>query len=623
MKYLLVMQPLNRKRIGSFYMPLGLPYINGAMRSKGFDVEAINLQYVEGDPIETLKEYIIEKEIDAVLCGGLTTQYDLIKEVFDAARSVNPQIITIGGGGGFSSEPILFSEMTNVDYAVIGEGEETNCELAYALDHNQSTDGILGLVIKKENGYVYTGERKYIRDLDTVPFPSYDGLSLSQYLEEQTVEGWYHTYAYYSDNPRIMPMLLARSCPFLCKFCYHPIGRGYRSRSLDNFFQELDIWVETYQINGIVLVDECFSIKPERVLEFCRRIKPYHLAWACQMRVETYTGELIKTMRDAGCISACFGLESMSQPILDDMNKKTTVAQLKEALQASYNFGGGAAGNLIFGSAAENVSTVCETINWYENNKKYRIADFLMVGVYPGSGYYTDAVEQGIIKDKKKFIENGCPFVNITKMTDQQYKILEAYTRFKDREIRNKGKVIHIENAHDGINAVLECSHCGYQNLYQGIQKSTIESGVIRSMACRKCHNFNDYVITETMYQESWNTTKWLFDWFVGNENHKLKNYLRRKNYHSVALYGVGLQVRSIVELLIEELNKLDVQVAYGIDRQYDTFQDYPFPIYSPETLFPKTDAILVVPVYYFHDISRSLRKQTDLEIVSLEEVFE
>ena len=96
MKYLLVMQPIDRNRISEFYMPLGLPYINGAMRSKGFDIEAINLQYVDGDIMQALAKVIIERKVDAVICGGLTTQFDLIKEVFDTAKTVNPQIITIG-----------------------------------------------------------------------------------------------------------------------------------------------------------------------------------------------------------------------------------------------------------------------------------------------------------------------------------------------------------------------------------------------------------------------------------------------------------------------------------------------------------------------------------------------
>ena len=46
MKYLLVMQAAENNE---FYMPLGLPYINWAMKSKGFDVEAINLEYSGGE----------------------------------------------------------------------------------------------------------------------------------------------------------------------------------------------------------------------------------------------------------------------------------------------------------------------------------------------------------------------------------------------------------------------------------------------------------------------------------------------------------------------------------------------------------------------------------------------
>lgn len=573
MRYLLVMQHLNPMR-QKFYMPLGLPYINGAMRSKGFDVEAINLQYVEGDPIEALKECIIKKKIGAVLCGGLTTQYGMIKEIFDAAKSVNPEIITIGGGGGFSSEPILFSEMTGVDFAVIGEGEVTNCELAYALDHGGSVDG------------------------------------------------WYHTYTFFSDNPRMIPMLLARSCPFSCKFCYHPIGRGYRSRSLDNFFEELDLWIETYDINAIVLIDECFSIKPERVLEFCKRIKPYHLSWACQMRVETYSDEILEVMVDAGCVSATFGLESMSQKVLDDMNKKATIAQLQEALESSYHHGGGASGNIIFGAEAETVETVEETMEWWKHNKKFRITDFAMVGTYPGSAYYENAVKKGILKDKKKFIEDGCPFINITQMSDKQYKILAAFARFKDTEVRNKGKVISAVETDGGVNAELECSHCGYKNYYKGIQKTSYQSGILRALACRECHNFSDYVFDEDTYKESWNVTKWLYGCLTGKEGQVLQKYMVNHNYKRVALYGVGLQVKEFVELLMDKFREAGVEVAYGIDRQSSSIQVSDFPVYGLDAPLEQVDAILVVPVYYFNTIYNNLREKTDMDIVSLEEVF-
>ena len=97
-KYLLVLQPSDLQKAGTSRMPLGLPYINGALRAGGFDVDAVNLQYVDGDPMEALKNIITEKNIDVVLCGGITIEYPLIKAVFDAVKSVDPRIIKIGGG---------------------------------------------------------------------------------------------------------------------------------------------------------------------------------------------------------------------------------------------------------------------------------------------------------------------------------------------------------------------------------------------------------------------------------------------------------------------------------------------------------------------------------------------
>lgn len=58
MRYLLVMQFSDRGRVDDYILPMGIPYINGAMRAKGFDVEAINFQYIDEDPLEVLKETI-------------------------------------------------------------------------------------------------------------------------------------------------------------------------------------------------------------------------------------------------------------------------------------------------------------------------------------------------------------------------------------------------------------------------------------------------------------------------------------------------------------------------------------------------------------------------------------
>ena len=615
MKYLLVLQPTDLSGRGATRMPLGLPYINGAMRSAGFDVEAVNLQYAGDAPLDVLKDTIINKSIDVVMCGGISVEYPLIKAVFDAAKEVRPDIITVGGGGGFSSEPILFSEMTGADYAVIGEGEITDCELAYALDTGQETDHIKGLVIKKETGYIFTGPREQIQNLDEIPFPSYEGLQMDRYLDEQSVEGWYHTFAGFTDNPRIMPIMMSRSCPFMCTFCYHPIGRGYRTRGMDSFFEELDKYIEEYNINAIALIDECFSIKPERVEEFCRRIKPYNINWACQMRVETYSEVLIKQMVDAGCVSATFGLESVSQANLDNMNKKATVTQMREALEVAYRNRGGTLSNILFGAETETEETIRETIEWVKENEKYAIGDFVMIGAYPGSGYYERALRRGIIKDKREFIEKECPPVNLTNFSENKFRGLVMFSTLIRDEIRNKGEVISVDKRSDGkYDAELKCCHCGHVNLYRGISTDIEKAKVLRKMVCRKCRNYSDYVFGA--YKEKWDTTQWLYDHIIGKENQNFETWCLNNNVKKVAVHGMRY-----AGFFIDEFRKADIEVCFGIDRDYLDYQDEDIPVHCPDDKIEGVDCIVVLAIRSYNDIFQDMSHKTDIMIVSFEEV--
>ena len=161
--------------------------------------------------------------------------FPIIKKIFAAAKEANPDIITVAGGGAVTSEPLVFAEASGVDYGIIGEGEISDVELVQTLVNGGDVSKVKGIVYKTENGYKLTEPREVIEDLDTIEFPCYEGFDVEKYLDIQNISHTYYTY--YVDKPRIMPMTLARSCPYQCKFCFHPVGNRYRTRSLDNFLQ--------------------------------------------------------------------------------------------------------------------------------------------------------------------------------------------------------------------------------------------------------------------------------------------------------------------------------------------------------------------------------------------------
>lgn len=620
MNYLLVAQSLRvYTELNEYCMPMGIAYINGAMRKRGFHVDAINMLF-EKDSVAALKKRIQEKSIDVLMCGGLTSEYKELKRLYSASREANPDIIIIGGGGGFTSEPILFSEMTGVDYAVIGEGEITNCELAAALENGDDVKTVDGIVFRDENGYHMTAPRAIIENPDTIPFPSYDGLSMNLYLKHQNVDGWYNYYAYYSDEPRLMPMLMARSCPFQCCFCFHPIGRKYRARSLDNFFEELELWIKEFNINGIALIDECFSVDKKRVLEFCRRIKPYNLKWACQMRAETYTDELLSAMKDSGCIGACFGIESMSEAVLENMNKKMKLETIENALALTYKYQLGCTGNLIFGSEAETFETMAESLEWHQlHANKYHnrpVRHFFYVQTYPGSIFYEHALSKGLITDKRAFIEKEEWNLNITGLSQEDYDAMGDVICLCRLENYNIGKIIEIKYTGENTAELTTlCPYCGHTNIYGNFNRKKLNSGKIEQIGCRNCNMMIDYIIKPERY---------IYDeyiaipWFLNRFPIEIPmEFFVSFSWKKIGIWGMNAFAKKIISCL-KNINGLEIIYIYD-QRIKLNIDYYGVTKYDSIEFLPQVDFIINADMTHRYETQATIAKYTDTPTVYLE----
>ena len=449
-----------------------------------------------------------------------------------------------------------------------------------------------------------------MKDLDSLPFPSYEGLSMDKYLDYQNVDGWYNYYAYYSDEPRLMPMLMARSCPFQCSFCFHPIGKGYRSRSLDNFFQELDVWVDKYHINGIALVDECFSIDKKRVIEFCERIEPYHLAWACQMRAETYTDDVLYAMKKSGCIGACFGIESMSETVLKNMNKHLSEKTIETALDLTYKYKLGCTGNLIFGSEAETFKTMSESLKWHRTHAKMHrnrpIRQFSYVQTYPGSIFYNNAFQRNVITSKKEYIETGNWDLNITSLSEEDYVAMGDVIRLCRRENYNKGKIIGIKIIDDKkVDFHFQCSYCGNENYYRNMNRSRFTEGKIKRLGCRHCNMLGDYVL---------DPERFLYDeyiaipWFLSEIDIRIPtNYFSDNNWRRVGICGMNAFAKKVIKE-IKNNGVIDVVYIYDYWKRND-FDYYGVPLITGEEELPTVDVVINCDLAYWKDMYEHLIK--------------
>lgn len=419
MNYLLVMPQVTKINEQQYMFPSGIAYVSASLKStlgvKKRKVFTLNLNYKEDSLHNILKEYIESNAIDALATGGLTAQYPQIKEIIDTARIIKPTIKIIVGSGLITSDPIAAMQALEIaDYGIVGEGEITICELADALENNKEIETVDGLVYKKSSEWILTNPRAEIMDLDSLPFPDYEGFEFGELLKRQSLD------LYGFDGGNTATVTFGRSCPFNCTFCFHTSGSKYRQRSLDSIFQELDFLVSKYPLDNLVIADELFAYNKAYVEEFCQRVQKYKFNFCVTLRVDIADKKLLQMLKDSGCLSVGFGLESADNKILKSMRKHITVEQIENALALASEVGLLISGCLIFGDLEETYETAMNTINWRLAHLQYTIAMNWII-VFPGSHLYEVACEKGIIKDRVQYIKDGCPYINVSKMSDEEY----------------------------------------------------------------------------------------------------------------------------------------------------------------------------------------------------------
>ncbi len=471
----------------NYLFPLGLGYISSVMKQE-HEVECLNLNHAAGNVSDILSDKL-SHGYDVVATGHIGIGYSMVRDIFNTIRlsgehhNHHPKIIL--GGAMITSEPELIFKSLNPDYGVIGEGEKTIIDLLGAVEGKKTIEGVDGII----HASGMTNQRALIKNIDEIPFPDMEGLGFKEFVENQFTNRWY--YNNYFDEPRVYPILASRSCPFQCTFCYHSIGSVYRERSLDNVFEEIDLAVKKYKINTLVIYDDLFSLKRERIVEFSNRIKPYDLKWTCQMSVRTMDKELLNTMKASGCEIISYGFESYSQEVLKSMKKPITPQQINEAFKMTLDARMGVQANFIFGDTAETWNTAMETLNYWKDNSMGQV-NLGFIQPYPKSEMYTRSIEKGVIKDKLTFIEENMA-------TDETYNMTESMT---DEEIEKLDKLIQkymskyekyvvpnsVKKEGRGYSLNVKCPFCNKEILYKNCFLMVNRSFYWAFLTCRNCN---------------------------------------------------------------------------------------------------------------------------------------
>ena len=354
---------LSRKR-----QPLSLAYIASLLRDK-YEIRLLDANALNLDLDQTITEI---KKFNPEILILTSTPIDrwevpshahikfLVSNIIETINQVKiPTTILMGSHGTVSPEWIL--EKSKVNFVVRGEPELTTVNLVETLAKNGDISQVRGISYLKDEKIVNNPDAERNKNLNDLPFPAYDLLPMEKYR-----------YTFPDIPTPFSLMVSSRGCPFSCTYCLKVMMPGsYITRSPENVVAEMKHLADNFGIKGIYFQDWEFLINKDRVAKICDLILENNLGirWGCNARASDINEELVKKMKQAGCVRINIGFESGSQKVLDLAKKNIKMAEVKEAVNICKKYNINIGIYSILNLPGETKETIAETEKFLvENN---------------------------------------------------------------------------------------------------------------------------------------------------------------------------------------------------------------------------------------------------------------
>jgi anaerobic magnesium-protoporphyrin IX monomethyl ester cyclase len=390
------------------FLPIGLGYVVSAMKRGGFEFDLLDLDAQPLSAAET-REYLQTHRYDVVAMGCIVTGYRQVKWLAGTIKEAFPDTVIVVGNTVAQSIPQLLLTRTGADVAVMGEGDETIVELLTRLRNSRNLEGIRGICYLQEGEVRVNPPRPVIPNLDTIPIPYWDLFEVEAYIQNLSKSIDEPLPPIPKESIRAMTINTARGCPYNCTFCYHTFrGQRYRWRAADSIIQEIRHYRERYGINHLTFLDELTFFSLKQVAEFADALLASGLQvyWNADCRSGLFYKDehldIAHKLRQGGCLSLSYSLESANPEILKWMNKKVGPEAFSRQVEILRGAGIASLTSIVIGYPNETPETIKSTIDCCIANGIYPSTGYLLP--QPGTPMYDYALKQGYIQDEEDYL---------------------------------------------------------------------------------------------------------------------------------------------------------------------------------------------------------------------------
>jgi len=331
-----------------------------------------------------IEKYFRENKADVVgLSAVVSTSYLQVKKLTQIIKKVNQKTLVVCGGYLTAAANTILKK-TGVDICVVGDGEIAWVSiLKYMKEHLKTERNKLNInkllevkgiaVLDDDKNLKFSGFGQPIASCHMV-FPDFEYLRSGLLGNNDALQNYFrpfnkhHSFVVDSRSfekgrkPMTVTMFSSKGCVSKCTFCQRG-SKGYLTYDLSKLEKYIKNLRDNYNVGFIHVDDENFGSNKKYAYQMAELLNKYNMLWsAAGVRCTSINETDIIHYKKNGCVQLKFGIETGSQTMLDIMEKRFKVEDIKNALFVCYKHGlfSPPAGFMI-GMPGENLKTIKES----------------------------------------------------------------------------------------------------------------------------------------------------------------------------------------------------------------------------------------------------------------------
>jgi len=306
--------------------PLGIMQLIASLKKAGYDVGVIRVD--KEDLFAILNE------------GNFILLYSVITGSHKYFANLNYRLKYLQGKGRLFSifggpHPTYFPQYITeqgIDSICRGEADESLPYLINQIQKGYYYDNSKSFWFKTDNDIIKNDLYPLQQDLDILPFANRELLYQNKANR---------------DNP-IKNFIASLGCSFLCSYCFNcSFKKLYKSQktlrwhSPEYLVDEILQVKKNYPLKLIFFQDDMFAFKTAWLDSFLRLYsQKVNLPFHCQLRVERINNDILQGLKQAGCSSVTFAIETANSFIRQKLLRRNmTNEQMLAAAKLCYKIG--------------------------------------------------------------------------------------------------------------------------------------------------------------------------------------------------------------------------------------------------------------------------------------------